>query len=133
MKKKVLYLENNAVSCLVMKKSLEKYAYIDTEQDMFSALSKSFDVKYDIFIIDLKLSDPLVDGFRFLEELESCHRKGIYIAYTGHVGDVWRDKCLNAGFDMYFSKPQDIKQMWEQIEEFCEQKQVNLSSEHLYR
>ncbi|MGK0412894.1 MAG: CheY-like chemotaxis protein [Polaribacter sp.] len=113
---KALYVEDNPINRLVISKSLQGFCEIKTEENGFVAIEMAKSEAFDIFILDLNLADPKIDGFGVLQNLKfKENQKAIYIALTAYTGQEWEDKCLNAGFDLYFSKPVDVKKMWQLI------------------
>jgi|AntRauMFilla1563_2_1112583.scaffolds.fasta_scaffold51807_2 CheY-like chemotaxis protein len=113
---KALYVEDNPINRLIISKSLQVFCDIKTEENGFVAIEMAKAEAFDIIILDLNLGDPKMDGFGVLQNLKFKEKqKAIYIALTAYTGKEWEDKCLNAGFDLYFSKPVDVKKMWQII------------------
>lgn len=106
----ILYIEDNHINRLVAKKMLSKNYTIDvaeTAQEAFDLLTQK---TYQVFLIDINLNDPNIDGFGVLSYLKSIKKvqNAIFIAHTSYVGDDWEEKCLSAGFHHYLPKPLDV-------------------------
>ncbi|NIJ45459.1 CheY-like chemotaxis protein [Wenyingzhuangia heitensis] len=119
MKKKVLYVEDNFVNRLLLEKSLHGIVKIDTEENGFKGIALAEEKKYDVYILDLNLGDPEIDGFGVLQSIKvNKQLKGLYVALTAYDGTEWKNKCIDSGFDMYFTKPVNAKSMWLDIENY---------------
>ena len=107
---KILYVEDNSINRLIVLKTLERTYPIDAVETANEAFELAAKNDYDVYLIDINLNDPDIDGFGVLDELKQ--KKGndpIYIAYTNFIGTNWVKSCLEAGFDHYLSKPLDLK------------------------
>lgn len=107
MKILVLYVEDNHINRIIVKKLLDhRYEVhaVETPQEAIQLATKN---NYDVALIDLNLNHPDVDGFSVLKELRKQPNLGdtIFIAHTNYFGEDWKKKCLDAGFDYYFPKP----------------------------
>jgi len=107
MKILVLYVEDNHINRIIVKKLLDhRYEVhaVETPQEAIQLATKN---NYDVALIDLNLNHPDVDGFGVLQELRKQPNLGdtIFIAHTNYFGEDWKKKCLDAGFDYYFPKP----------------------------
>ena len=73
--------------------------------------------KQEFDVIFLDLSMPVMDGWETIKKIKNSERlkKIPVIALTAHalVGD--KEKCLNAGFDGYLSKPLQIEKLWQEV------------------
>jgi len=107
---KILYVEDNSINRLIVMKLLERIYTIDAVETANEAFELADKNDYKVYLIDINLNDPDIDGFGVLNELKQ--KKGndpIYIAYTNFIGTNWVKTCLEAGFDHYLSKPLDLK------------------------
>jgi two-component system, cell cycle response regulator DivK len=106
---KILYLDDNHINRLVFGSLLEKKAEITLAESGPQALQITQQTCFDLIVLDLNLNDPKMDGFDVLNNLkkegytQNCTSK-IY-ALTSYAGTDWEKKCLEAGFDRYFTKP----------------------------
>ena len=107
MKCLILYVEDDAINRLIVNKTLEKKYSIDAVEHPDEAFKLADEKSYDVFLIDLNLNLPDIDGFGVLTALKKNikNKDAVYIAHTNYFGDEWKEKCLRAGFDHYFPKP----------------------------
>lgn len=64
---------------------------------------KNWTKKYDIILMDLHLPD--MTGYDILKYMKEKNYKITAIALTESALAEERDKCLNEGFEDYFTKP----------------------------
>ncbi|NVK04452.1 MAG: response regulator [Flavobacteriia bacterium] len=113
---RILYVEDNAINRLTVEKQLGRYATVDTEATGYAGIQTALARPYDIYLIDLNLGDPAIDGFEVLRVLKhEKGLKGLFVALTAYTGPEWENKCLKAGFDMYQSKPISGPAFWERL------------------
>jgi len=110
MSKKILYVEDSSINRMIVTRLASKdfeVEAVETAKECFELAKKDF---YDILLIDLNLDDPNIDGFGVLKQLKAYPNleKSIFIAHTNYFGPEWEEKCMNAGFDIYYPKPFDI-------------------------
>ena len=102
----ILYLDDDALNRLIVSRAVEKKHKIDTVEtptEFFELADKN---KYDIFLIDINLNDPEIDGFGVLEKIKTMGlQEAIFIAHTNYFGEEWEKRCIESGFDHYLSKP----------------------------
>lgn len=105
----ILYVEDNAINRLIATKSLSKEYYIDAVETVEEAFELVEKKEYQIFLIDLNLNNPDIDGFGVLSHLKQQPNieNAVFIAHTNYTGDDWKEKCLSAGFDFFMPKPLD--------------------------
>ena len=58
---------------------------------------------YDVILLDMVM--PVMDGFEAVRTLRSRGFSGVVAAATGLTKPGIREKCLEAGCDLYFAKP----------------------------
>jgi CheY-like chemotaxis protein len=112
---KILYIEDNRINRLVVQKGMAPFAEVTTEENGFKGIELAKSGDFEVILIDLNLSDPQIDGFGVLEALRQAGSKSLMIALTAFVGAEWEEKCLQAGFDLYLSKPIRPKDLWAAI------------------
>jgi len=70
--------------------------------------------KYDVVLLDIKM--PEMDGFEATRQIKSLRNVKI-IGQTAYVHDREKQKCTDAGFDEYLSKPITIDHLLHSIEQ----------------
>jgi CheY-like chemotaxis protein len=64
----------------------------------------------DVILLDLEM--PALDGFHLAVDLRACAELNCrLIALTGHADKEMRDRCTQAGFDGFLSKPVAAEQL----------------------
>ena len=72
----------------------------------------------DLILLDINLPD--MDGYEVARRLRTCHDEHLFyvpvIAITANAlrGDA--SKALEAGCDVYMSKPVNIRELWARVE-----------------
>ncbi|MGZ8398006.1 MAG: response regulator [Gemmatimonadales bacterium] len=70
----------------------------------------------DLVLMDIQL--PGKDGFALLQEIRESGMPGVrVIALTAHAMTGDRERALDAGFDGYITKPIDIRNFPEQVQQ----------------
>ena len=122
---RVLIVDDNQVNQVVVRKVLESRGVkCDVASNGQEALSMLEDFKnsYDVVFMDCQM--PLMDGFectRMIRNTEESYDTFI-VAMTANAMEEDKDKCLEAGMDMYLSKPLDYGKMAEIIAERVEKR-----------
>ena len=118
-KAKILYIEDNSDSMILVKRVLEIEGYevisADTGRD---GLAKAFDNRPDIIITDINLPD--IDGYEITDTLKKDKLTAHIpiIAMTANVMKKDREHVIQAGCDGFISKPIDIDELPTQVENF---------------
>jgi len=60
----------------------------------------------EVVILDIGM--PNLNGYEVLARLKRHFTRARFYAVTGHSGDDWRKKSIEAGFDDHFVKPMDL-------------------------
>jgi CheY-like chemotaxis protein len=115
---RILYIEDNEINRFVLEKSMGKYARVTSEENGFKGIDLAIREEYDFVLIDLNLADPKIDGFGVLKALQEANVESIPVAVTAFTGSDWEQKCKKAGFDLFFSKPINAKDIWQELVEF---------------
>lgn len=70
----------------------------------------------DLVLMDIQL--PGKDGFALLEEIRSSPYRGVrVIALTAHAMAGDKERALHAGFDGYITKPIDVRDFPDQVQQ----------------
>ncbi|HEX9926806.1 MAG TPA: response regulator [Anaerolineae bacterium] len=122
-KAKVLYIEDNHDNMNLVKRVLEIEGYEVIEAGTgLEGLAKAAETRPDLIITDINLPD--IDGYEVTNALknraETAHIP--VIAMTANVMKKDQENVFEAGCDGYISKPIDIDELPEQIENFLKGK-----------
>jgi DNA-binding response OmpR family regulator len=117
----VLYIEDNPDNTTLVRRALEARGYklIDAANGLKGvSLAETEDVQ--LILLDINLPD--IDGYEVARRLRSSAKRGLasvpIIAVTANAlkGDAQR--ALDAGCDVYMSKPINIRELWARVEAF---------------
>ncbi len=110
--KKLLYVEDDVYSQMIVSKVLSKQYKVDVVQDAVLALEKIIVNRYDILLIDINLGHGM-DGLQLMEKIRgySGYQKIPIIAVTSYASENDRDEFLSKGFTSYISKPFMLKDL----------------------
>ena len=109
-KPKLLIVEDDIENQRFLYLFLKKYFYVDTtdSSDQFYQLIEQ--KKYDVFIMDIAIRGDK-DGLELTRELKNSseYANTPVLCYTAHAFHTDRINALNAGSDLYLTKPSDIR------------------------
>jgi two-component system, cell cycle response regulator DivK len=117
----VLYIEDNPDNTTLVRRALEARGYklIDAANGLKGvSLAEAEDVQ--LILLDINLPD--IDGYEVARRLRASAKRGLasvpIIAVTANAlkGDAQR--ALEAGCDVYMSKPINIRELWARVEAF---------------
>lgn len=119
-KGKVLVVEDDRISMLVIKQQLTKHGCeVQVAQDGKEALQLLSAEKFDLVFMDCKIPD--IDGYeltlRVRKEKHINHDTPI-VALTADAFPETRKKCLDVGMNDYISKPVSVKCLLSTLAEF---------------
>ncbi|AFZ00186.1 response regulator [Calothrix sp. PCC 6303] len=108
---RVLVVDNNVDFCYMITLLLEFYGVeVQTAFLAQSALKTFRQWQPDVLLSDLALPDE--DGYKLIQEVRTkAGERGeavLAIAVTGYVDEKMLQRALNAGFDIWFTKPLDF-------------------------
>ncbi len=109
---KILYVEDNDINAFIMKKALRAFP-LDLAANGERAMELIERQDYDLILMDINLGQGQKDGVEVMHEIRLRNRyKSIPIfAITAYVGKEFEQKFLSEGFDRYYSKPVDFKEL----------------------
>ncbi len=123
MGKNILYIEDNPDNMLLVKRVLQSRGYnvLEAKNGMDGiGLAHAQDV--DLILLDINLPD--IDGYEVARRLRSSeNHKLVYtpiIAITANALKGDAEKALEAGCDVYMSKPINIRELWARVEAYVE-------------
>lgn len=117
----VLYIEDNPDNMTLVVRALEARGY-----RVLKAVKGSDGVEtaekeqVDLILLDINLPD--IDGYEVARRLRSSHKHELsyipIIAITANALKGDAEKALNAGCDVYMSKPINVRELWARAEAF---------------
>lgn len=115
--KKILYVEDDAINVLVLRKLVEKEFGIEIAGDGEECLKKIDQQSFDLILLDINLGMNKMDGVEILKRIRNNPKtaKIKVIAVTSFALPEDKQKFLHEGFDAYISKPIKGKEVLELI------------------
>ncbi|GER79441.1 MAG: response regulator [Anaerolineae bacterium CFX3] len=117
----ILYIEDNPDNMLLVQRALEARGYklLKAINGLTGvALAESEDV--DLVLLDINLPD--IDGYEVARRLRASAKHALtyvpIIAITANALKGDAEKALEAGCDVYMSKPINIRELWARVEAF---------------
>ena len=118
---KILYVEDNEDNIYMLTRRLKKKGFeIVIANDGREGVSKAKTEKPDLILMDLSL--PELDGWEATRLIKADQETSQIpvIALSAHAMKEHMDKALEAGGDVYDTKPVDIKRLLEKISKFLD-------------
>jgi two-component system, cell cycle response regulator DivK len=123
MKATILYIEDNLDNMMLIRRVVESIGcgFVGAETGN-EGLRQAAAIKPDLILLDINLPD--IDGYTVARRLRSSGNPHLVyvpiIAVTAHAvrGEV--NKALEAGCDVYMTKPVNIRELRARIEAFLE-------------
>ncbi len=117
----ILYIEDNPDNMMLVKRALESRGYRLLEA--FNGLNGvQIAEKEDVDLILLDINLPDIDGYEVAHRLRHSSKPVLastpIIAVTANALKGDAEKALNAGCDVYMSKPINIRELWARVEAF---------------
>jgi two-component system cell cycle response regulator DivK len=117
----VLYIEDNPDNMTLVQRALESRGYVLLKA--FNGLTGvEIAEKESINLILLDINLPDIDGYEVARRLRASSKLALktvpIIAVTANALKGDADKALNAGCDVYMSKPINIRELWARVEAF---------------
>ncbi len=115
----VLYIEDNPDNMLLVQRALESRGYqmLRAENGQKGvALAES--EKVDLILLDINLPD--IDGYEVARRIRASGKRAYtpIIAVTANALKGDAERALEAGCDVYMSKPINIRELWARVEAF---------------
>jgi signal transduction histidine kinase len=117
--KKLLYIEDEPINRLVLKKMVEPRGYLVYEaDDGLSGIDIAMKEDIDLILLDINMSG--MNGYEIATRIKSIEKlKNIpLVAFTASIMKKSRDKALISGCDGYLTKPIDGLNFIKKIEEY---------------
>jgi two-component system, cell cycle response regulator DivK len=121
MGKIILYIEDNPDNMLLVKRVLHAQGYEVLEaKNGLEGLSVAESRDVDLILLDINLPD--IDGYEVAHKLRTSSKQGLayipIIAITANALKGDAEKALDAGCDVYMSKPINIRELRARVEAF---------------
>lgn len=117
----ILYIEDNPDNMVLVQRALEARGYhLLKAVNGLSGVETAEREDIDLILLDINLPD--IDGYEVARRLRTSpkptllHTPIIAITANALKGDA--EKALEAGCDVYMSKPINIRELWARVEAF---------------
>lgn len=117
----ILYIEDNPDNMLLVQRALESRGYrLIQASNGIDGLNQAEENNVDLILLDINLPD--IDGYEVAQRLrKSSNSKLAYtpiIAVTANALKGDAERALEAGCDVYMSKPVNIRELWARVEAY---------------
>ncbi len=117
----ILYIEDNPDNTMLVRRALEARGYklLDAATGL-KGVEIAETEHVDLILLDINLPD--IDGYEVARRLRSNRKRELttvpIIAVTANALKGDAEKALEAGCDVYMSKPINIRELWARVEAF---------------
>jgi two-component system cell cycle response regulator DivK len=117
----VLYIEDNHDNMMLVQRALEARGYrLLKAMNGLSGVEVAEREEVDLILLDINLPD--IDGYEVARRLRRSAKTALshipIIAITANALKGDAEKALEAGCDVYMSKPINIRELWARVEAF---------------
>ena len=117
----ILYIEDNPDNMMLVQRALEARGYrLLKAMKGIEGVATAEKESVDLILLDINLPD--IDGYEVARRLRSSTKREFktvpIIAVTANALKGDAEKALNAGCDVYMSKPINIRELWARVEAF---------------
>jgi two-component system, cell cycle response regulator DivK len=117
----VLYIEDNPDNMMLVQRALEARGYrLLKAMKGLDGVATAENEQVDLILLDINLPD--IDGYEVARRLRSSEKRELnsipIIAITANALKGDAEKALEAGCDVYMSKPINIRELWARVEAF---------------
>jgi len=117
----ILYIEDNPDNMMLVQRALETRGYhLLKAMKGEEGIAKAESEQVDLILLDINLPD--IDGYEVARRLRASSKRELkvvpIIAVTANALKGDAEKALNAGCDVYMSKPINIRELWARVEAF---------------
>ena len=117
----ILYIEDNPDNMLLVQRALESRGYkLLKAVNGVEGISKAEGNMIDLILLDINLPD--IDGYEVAQNLRKSSKSELayipIIAVTANALKGDAERALEAGCDVYMSKPINIRELWARIEAY---------------
>jgi two-component system cell cycle response regulator DivK len=122
----ILYIEDNPDNMTLVKRAIEAigHTFVGMPNGL-EGVEKAEEINPNLILLDINLPD--IDGYEVARRLRTSSNAYLHyvpvIAITANAlrGDA--EKALEAGCDVYMSKPINIRELWARVETLLEANQ----------
>lgn len=114
--KKILYIENDPASVILLKRILSKEFDFDAANNDKEAIQKIEENTYDLILMDINLNSDLngEDLMRLFRRIPATSKIPIFAVTTRAFGNEG-ERLMDEGFNGYFAKPYDTNNLIKSI------------------
>jgi two-component system cell cycle response regulator DivK len=117
----VLYIEDNPDNMMLVQRALESRGYrLLKAVNGLSGVEMAEREDVDLILLDINLPD--IDGYEVARRLRKSRKSVLLhtpiIAITANALKGDAERALEAGCDVYMSKPINIRELWARVEAF---------------
>ena len=117
----ILYIEDNPDNMMLVQRALEARGYTLLKAvNGLEGVATAEEKDVDLILLDINLPD--IDGYEVAQRLRKSNNPKLayipIIAITANALKGDAQKALDAGCDVYMSKPIDIRELWARVEAF---------------
>lgn len=121
MNNNILYIEDNPDNMRLVQRALESRGYrVLPAKNGLEGIQVAESEQVDLILLDINLPD--IDGYEVARRLRSSHKRQLnsipIIAVTANALKGDAERALEAGCDVYMSKPINIRELWARVEAF---------------
>lgn len=119
----VLYIEDNPDNMILVQRALESRGYhLLKAMKGLAGVTMAESEQVDLILLDINLPD--IDGYEVARRLRSSAKSELarvpIIAVTANALKGDAQKALDAGCDVYMSKPINIRELWARVAAFLD-------------
>ncbi|MEP7133740.1 MAG: response regulator [Chloroflexota bacterium] len=117
----ILYIEDNPDNTTLVRRALEARGYTLLHSPTgLKGVDMAEAEEISLILLDINLPD--IDGYEVARRLRASSKRELkiipIIAVTANALKGDAEKALNAGCDVYMSKPINIRELWARVEAF---------------
>ena len=121
MNNNILYIEDNPDNMRLVQRALESRGYhLLQAKNGLLGVQMAESESVDLILLDINLPD--IDGYEVARRLRASSKRQLastpIIAVTANALKGDAEKALEAGCDVYMSKPINIRELWARVEAF---------------
>ena len=121
MGKNILYIEDNPDNMLLVQRAVESRGYVLLKAvNGLDGVEMAENQEIDLILLDINLPD--IDGYEVARRLRKSGKSQLayipIIAITANALKGDAEKALDAGCDVYMSKPINIRELWARLEAY---------------